>query len=95
MADLALMHCSQNWYATKQEVNQIHAAKSKHRYPYMRYEIFTAAKIHTVAVWAMTPCSLVRGNQRFGETHCLNFKDKNVTVKTEAVCYFQTLVSTY
>jgi hypothetical protein len=57
----------------------------------MRYEIFTAAKIHTVALWVMTPCSLVDGDQRFGETHSFDFKDRNVTVKTEAVCSYQTL----
>jgi hypothetical protein len=39
----------------------------------MRAEVLTAVKVHVVAVWAVTPCSLVRGYHHFGGVHYLFF----------------------
>jgi hypothetical protein len=45
----------------------------------VRLEDFMAVKVHTFIVWVMTPCSLVRGYQCFGEIYCLHVRGKTRT----------------
>jgi hypothetical protein len=43
----------------------------------MKYEVFTAMKIHIAIFWVMTPCGLVTGYQHLGRTHCLHSQGKS------------------
>jgi len=43
----------------------------------IRFEVFAAVNIHFVVFWFMTTCSLVRGFQHFGLTHCSKLGPKN------------------
>jgi hypothetical protein len=40
----------------------------------VKFEVFTAMKIHEATLWAVTPCSDVVGHQRFGGPYCLHLQ---------------------
>jgi hypothetical protein len=54
----------------------------------MRLEVLMAVKMSMFAFWAVTPCGLIGSYQRFEGTYSL-------TLKMEAVCSSERLVSTY
>jgi hypothetical protein len=47
----------------------------KRRLNCIRFELSVAVKIHVVAFWVLTPCSLIGENQRFRGIYCLHLQD--------------------
>jgi hypothetical protein len=62
-------------------------------YAYTRFEVLTLVKVYSVVFWVVTPCSLIR-DTNFGEEHtAFKFRAASKTLKMEAVCSSETLVS--
>jgi hypothetical protein len=48
----------------------------------LQCQVFMTVEIHVVVFWAVTPCSLSRGYQTFGELFCIQ-GNRNVVVRKE------------
>jgi hypothetical protein len=60
----------------------------------MKFEIFMAMKIHTVAYWIMTPCILIGSYHCFGGIANLHLQGIP-TLKMEAIHSSKTLATNY
>jgi hypothetical protein len=58
----------------------------------MRFEVSRVVTIWIVVFWVMPQRSVISDYEIFGGTGCLNL---HVALKMEAVCYSETLLSTY